>query len=187
MLGYFSEITFFSWMALAFCPILAALVWGSQVARRRAQGKDGSVKHNFILYIFWLYVIAMTVMLTVWQMPADFTGLCANPSSAMQPNFDVWFFLVDFQHHPISTSIQMLANFLLFIPLGVFLQSLFKLSFGKSFLIGAGIPMLIEVSQWTAVFGLFPCNFRTFDIDDLILNFLGIILGWGIARLIRKP
>jgi glycopeptide antibiotics resistance protein len=186
VLGYFSEITLFSWIALAFCPLLAGLVWGSAVARQKSRKQEVSWRHNLLLYVFWLYVISMVVMLTIWQMPEDFTSLCADPPLALDPNFDVMYFLVDFRHHPVSTSIQMLANFGLFMPLGLFLSRLFHLSFGKTLLLGAAIPVLIEVSQWTAVFGLFPCRFRTFDIDDLILNFAGIIAGWLLAKLIFK-
>ena len=42
---------------------------------------------------------------------------------------------------------------------------------------------LIELSQKTAMFGLFACPWRQFDVDDLILNATGVALGFAVARL----
>lgn len=48
--------------------------------------------------------------------------------------------------------------------------------------LGIAMTGLIELSQLTAVFGLFECPWRQFEVDDLILNAAGVALGFVIAR-----
>jgi hypothetical protein len=39
-----------------------------------------------------------------------------------------------------------------------------------------------EVAQLTGLFGLYPCPFRTFEVDDLILNISGLMTGFAVMR-----
>ncbi len=75
---------------------------------------------------------------------------------------------------------NILGNILLFTPLGFFLPLLwnkFK-KFSKVILAGVLVSLLIECSQ------LFLC--RGTDIDDLILNTLGTMLGYLFFVIFRK-
>lgn len=69
-------------------------------------------------------------------------------------------------------------NIALFIPLGLFSFLLFKhfRSFLKNLLLGFSTSLGIEFLQ---VF-----TFRATDINDLITNSLGTVLGWAIAKLL---
>lgn len=49
-------------------------------------------------------------------------------------------------------------------------------------LIGAAMTACVELSQVTGFFGLAPCPWRQFDVDDLILNLTGVVIGYTIAR-----
>ena len=69
---------------------------------------------------------------------------------------------------------MLLGNFLMFLPMGVFLPLVFPTACGKQALkIAAAVPLAIELFQ--------PVVGRSFDVDDLILNFLGILLGYALA------
>lgn len=74
---------------------------------------------------------------------------------------------------------NLLGNIFAFIPLGFLLPLLFKRcnKIKNTFLISVGISLFIEVIQ--LIFYLGAC-----DIDDLILNILGSLLGFGIYYLI---
>lgn len=65
--------------------------------------------------------------------------------------------------------ISFLGNIIMFIPIGFLIKKIWDFSDKKVILIGASISLFIELTQ------LF-LN-RTTDIDDLILNTLGIFLG----------
>lgn len=78
---------------------------------------------------------------------------------------------------------QMFFNVLLLFPLGVFLRYLFK---GKAkwfhaALIGFGVSLFFEITQRTALFGFFECPYRIFDVDDLLTNTVGTVLGFILA------
>lgn len=49
-------------------------------------------------------------------------------------------------------------------------------------LLGFGLSLTIELTQLTGVWGLYPCPYRQFDVDDLILNTAGVALGFALVR-----
>lgn len=53
---------------------------------------------------------------------------------------------------------------------------------GPAFLFGLGLSIGIETLQFTGLLGMYPCRYRTVDVDDLILNVTGVVLGAAIAR-----
>ena len=76
---------------------------------------------------------------------------------------------------------NVIGNFTMFIPSGVVLPIVYRKldSFWK--VAGAGIllSLCIEILQ-------LPFFQRTTDIDDLILNTAGVMVGYGIYSLVRK-
>lgn len=48
--------------------------------------------------------------------------------------------------------------------------------------LGFGLSLTVELTQLTGIWGLYPCAFRKFDVDDLLLNTLGVMLGFLAAR-----
>ncbi|UNK18389.1 VanZ family protein [Paenibacillus sp. N3/727] len=78
---------------------------------------------------------------------------------------------------------QMFFNVLLLFPLGVYLRYFFK-SKAKwlyATLIGFGVSLFFEITQLTALYGLFKCPYRIFDVDDLLTNTTGTLLGFLLA------
>ncbi len=74
--------------------------------------------------------------------------------------------------------LQIYLNILLFVPWGMALAWLFKASLRAAMLSGFAASLFIELSQLTGLWGYFPCRYRTFDVDDMISNTLGAIVGW---------
>lgn len=76
--------------------------------------------------------------------------------------------------------INIVGNIAMFIPVGLLLPLLWKRwqSFGKIFLAGLLLPVMIEFCQ------LFLG--RSVDIDDVLLNLGGVLLGYGLYCLIKK-
>ncbi len=44
--------------------------------------------------------------------------------------------------------------------------------------------LLIETTQLTGIWGIYPCAYRLFDVDDLITNTLGGILGYAMGSIV---
>ena len=77
--------------------------------------------------------------------------------------------------------INVIGNTAMFIPLGIVWPVCFKQlnSHGKVIAAGVGTSLLIEILQ-------LPFYDRVSDIDDLILNSLGFLIGYGIYLLVKK-
>ena len=88
-----------------------------------------------------------------------------------------------------SALLHSLFNVVLFLPLGAFLRWLLKRGVIIATVTGFAISAVIECTQLTGLWGLYPCAYRYFDVDDLILNTAGALLGslvaWPFSRLAR--
>ena len=87
-------------------------------------------------------------------------------------------------HALTSLTLQQVAmNVLLFVPLGLFARVLWKRGLIGATLIGFAVSLMIEVTQLTANFGTAPFAYRIFDVDDLMNNTIGAVLGWLVGAL----
>lgn len=79
--------------------------------------------------------------------------------------------------------LQLALNVLLFLPLGFFLRVLGRRGILTALVAGFGVSLVVELTQLTGVWGLYPCAYRVFDVDDLITNTAGALLGSLLALL----
>ena len=91
----------------------------------------------------------------------------------------------------VSTAHGFVANILMFIPFGILLPALSKKFDGLIKIGVAGFlgSLLIEVGQ-IGVMILFTVSRRAFDVDDLIANTMGAVIGYIIfaaARALHRP
>ncbi|MCW3156596.1 VanZ family protein [Micropruina sonneratiae] len=77
--------------------------------------------------------------------------------------------------------LQVALNVVLFVPLGVFLRLLLGRGIVVAALVGLGGSALIEFTQLTGVWGLYHCAYRVFDVDDMLVNTTGALLGSVLA------
>ena len=76
-----------------------------------------------------------------------------------------------------SAAVNLLGNIIMFIPLGFLMPRIFRRlrKLWKTLLLCIGIIVAIELVQLVTLVG-------TCDVDDLILNVLGIYLGYFLCR-----
>ena len=76
--------------------------------------------------------------------------------------------------------LNIIGNVAMFIPSGIVLPIIYKRldTFVKVLLAGGGISLCIEIIQ-------LPFTVRATDIDDLILNSVGYLIGYGIYCFIK--
>lgn len=78
---------------------------------------------------------------------------------------------------------QMAQNVLLFVPFGIFARLLWRRGVVGTLALGFACSLLIEVTQLTANWGTALFQYRIFDVDDLITNTTGALLGWTAGAL----
>ncbi|MCO1579523.1 VanZ family protein [Crossiella sp. SN42] len=146
-------------------------------------------RRSFVLYAALMYGLVLLALVFMPFPPLD--SVCTGRQSTQFTPFQ---FLADIQtelaKHGQSgflaglTSKSMLSfvfNIALFVPLGVLLRKVYGLQRRWVVAIGSVASLLIEITQLTGNFGIYPCPYRLFDVDDLVANTLGAALGGLIA------
>lgn len=81
---------------------------------------------------------------------------------------------------------QLLLNVLLTVPFGVYLRYYFRQSFRRTLLYAFLLSLFFELTQLSALYGIYHGPYRFADMDDLICNTLGGALGyWAASVFIR--
>lgn len=82
--------------------------------------------------------------------------------------------------------LQLAFNVLLFVPLGGFLRVLADRGVLTAAAVGLGVSLLVETTQLTGVWGVYPCAYRFFDVGDLMTNTAGAVLGSLFALIVPR-
>lgn len=133
-----------------------------------------------------LWAAALVYFLAIWTytllpLPESGAYACAGV------NLDVLAFVQDLRSARSLTDfavLQLALNVLLFLPLGFFLRVLGGRGILVAFVAGLGISLIIETTQLTGVWGIYPCAYRVFDVDDLLTNTVGAVLGSLLALIV---
>lgn len=130
------------------------------------------------------------VALTQFPLPDRETMTCPVPAAepAFVPGYAVrhminqaeqWGWRVVFLYD--RTLIAVILNFVICLWLGLALAWQGRLSDRAVLALAAAMTLGVELTQLTGTWGYFPCAYRMFAVDDLILNFAGVGAGlwWG--------
>lgn len=69
-------------------------------------------------------------------------------------------------------------NIFMFIPFGMYLRYYFKKSKTQVIIYSFILSLFFELTQLTGLYFIYPRSYRLFDVDDLLLNTLGGIIGY---------
>ncbi|MCI5774213.1 MAG: VanZ family protein [Erysipelotrichaceae bacterium] len=116
---------------------------------------------------FWLYLLAVGYFTFFWH-SAGWQG-----SYELKLNLVPFYWLLEplWKKEAISW-FQVIMNILLFMPLGFYMAKLFKFDKTTTILLAFTLSLSIELVQ--------PFFGRISDIDDLMLNTLGGVLGYKL-------
>ena len=77
---------------------------------------------------------------------------------------------------------QLVLNILMLMPFGMYLRYVCGMDLGRVALVSLAFSAFIELGQLTGLFFLFRGSYRLCDVDDLMLNTLGGLLGGELVR-----
>ena len=148
----------------------------------RKKGIDWKREAALLLMYINLAVILRFTFFPMLRVNGRVQPLVFDAASAIpfQINWIPFVNLFDYDSNA-ALLLNVIGNIAMFLPSGIILPFLYKQlnSLGKVFLAGAGLSLCIELLQ-------LPFAMRTSDIDDLILNTLGVIIGYGIYLTAQK-
>lgn len=154
--------------------------------------KYGSVSRlrTLIIYSFILYLLIsyFQIMLPL-PARASTEGNLLKDHLNLIPFRQVWlywhgraFSLQQLGRYLQSFSLwQLLLNVVLTIPFGVYLRYYFKKDLKGTVLWSFLLSLFFELTQLTALYGIYPGPYRLADVEDLICNTLGGVIGYAIA------
>jgi glycopeptide antibiotics resistance protein len=137
-----------------------------------------------------LYVCAL-VAFTLFPLPNFEGNYCAKHASRPHVNLqplasldDVTAYAADHSLLQTLTSgvfLQVFFNVAFFVPLGIYVSYRYRRGIGTALLASLGVSLAIETTQGTGIWGLAPCVYRMADVDDIITNTSGGLIGWFIG------
>ncbi len=80
--------------------------------------------------------------------------------------------------------LQVLFNIFMTMPFGIYLHYYFVYSFKKTMLCSFLLSLSFECLQLSGLFVIYPRPYRLFDVDDLITNTLGGVIGYGLTPIV---
>lgn len=147
--------------------------------------RDGRLRFGSFIgtYLAVLYVLGLGCF-TLYPLPQGDAG--PGITYGVAPNFNPLAFANDIAKDGLKAVFQLAFNVVFFMPLGFIAGRLLRLRFVPAVLLGLATSVLIEVTQLTGLFGLYPYAYRCCDVDDVITNTLGAALGWLCAWLLAR-
>ena len=146
--------------------------------------------YSFILYLITMYFlvilplpskeeVANMTSRAIQLIPFSFIG-----DIARETNFNILdpsTYISTLSHPSVYT---MLFNVVMTIPFGMYLRYYYKCSLKKTFMLTLLLSLFFEFTQVTGLYGIYPRPYRLCDVDDLITNTLGGIIGYFIMGIV---
>ncbi len=188
MSGYVSNII----VGFLTFPLIAAVITLPYMIYQYR--KFGSIPwlRSLIVYSFVFYMLVAYYMVilplpedrsafvsyaaTPQLIPFNFVRLFLDSTTASISDPSTWKALL---HDP--NVYEAFFNVLLLVPLGIYLRYYFRRTWWQTLLIGFATTLFYELSQLTGLWGMYEHPYRLFDVDDLMLNTLGTMVGFWLA------
>jgi glycopeptide antibiotics resistance protein len=168
-------------------PLIALIVMlPVSVVSYRRRGRAGGWT-TLVFYCFLFYLLAAFLQ-TIVPLPANPARYCAEQSYASSPQLRPFYFVDVLQTRALASGTWLnpavgstALNVALLAPLSFFLRYLSGTRFLAATAFGFGTSLFFELTQLTGLWFIYPCAYRLFSVDDLILNTAGAALGWLVA------
>lgn len=154
-----------------------------------------TILRSVILYSFMFYLVAAYCLIILPLPPRSVVAHLTTPRYNLVPFTFVRGFINSTHFvwtEPSSylatlkqtTTIQPLFNIFLTVPFGIYLRYFFKTSFKQTLLLSFTLSLFFELTQLSGLYGIYPRPYRLFDVDDLLLNTSGGLLGFYLQPLV---
>lgn len=154
-------------------PITLTIMVMLMIVTRRFNLAELAVKQMFVLYL------CCVVELVFFPLPT------AEEAAGLGLRYQLipLHFLADYMNDSfVNVTCQLVFNVIMTVPFGMFLEYCGGFDIRKTLLVSFAFTAFIEIGQLTGLFFIFKGSYRLFDVDDLILNTLGALIGYLAMR-----
>ena len=143
------------------------------------------IRSKKILISLFIVYITVVVSITIFPIIIDPELMPMNDRSIVLIPFSTITNLIE-NATLWTVVLQIIGNIIMTIPYGVFIPFMVKKKRWYNYLVYTLIfPLAIELTQLIICVST-NSFYRTVDIDDVILNSIGIIIGYGIYKILPK-
>lgn len=183
--------------AIIIFPLIAFLFTLPYIIHLYRKYGSISIFRSFIIYSFILYLITIYFLVILPLPKISEVAKYTTPYTQFIP----FNFIIDLINNTSfvitdpNTYLKALKepylytiifNIFITVPLGIYLRYYFKCSFKKTLLLSFLLSLFFELTQLTGLYFIYPRPYRLFDVDDLMINTIGGILGYLITPIFSK-
>lgn len=145
------------------------------------------VVYSFILYLISIYFLVILPLPSVEEVknltgpraqlvPFTFVTDMIRESHLVAGDPSTWFSLFN------GSLLQVVFNIFMLVPFGMYLRYYFQCTLKKTIFLSFLLSLFFELTQLSGLYFLYPRNYRLFDVDDLMANTFGGLLGYCAVR-----
>ena len=168
------------YLALQTVPFLALIPTLPYTVYGYLRTKSVNVWRCTYFYSFILYFLCAYFM-TILPIPSRESLSQMRPVSELIQLIPFANFVSIKQETIVRDIAVIVFNVVLTVPLGFYLRALYDFDLKKTAIAGFCAALFFEISQLTGLFFVFPRPWRIFDVDDLMINTLGAVLGYALT------
>lgn len=150
------------------------------------------IVYSFILYMLCAYCLVILPLPTgeaaanlsghqAQLAPFTFLGDIVRESDAVLSQPRTW--LTVFNSNAFLTT---LFNLFLTMPFGMYLRYYFRCGWKRTLVYSLLLSLFFELTQLSGLYFIYPGSYRLFDVDDLIVNTCGSMIGFVLARIAMR-
>ena len=146
--------------------------------------------YSFVLYLITMYFLVILPLPKITEVVAcprmirlipltfikDFLNetsfVLGKPSTYIKALLEPCFYTVVF-------------NLFMTVPFGMYLRYYFKCNLKKTIIYSFFLSLFFELTQLSRLYFIYPYQYRVFDVDDLIINTLGGMIGYFVMGIIK--
>ena len=143
--------------------------------------------YSFILYLLCVYCLVILPLPSgraaealrghrTQLLPFMFLSDIVRESHFAPGQPATWFSLLN-----NSAFLITLFNLLMTLPFGFYLRYYFRCGWRRTLLFSFLLSLFFELTQLTGLYFIFPGSYRVFDVDDLLVNTAGSMLGFALT------
>ena len=166
--------------AMALWPFVSMLLTVPVLALLYHRDNRIRLSSAIVAYGTVLYLLGL-LCFTLYPMPADAAAYCA--AHHLTPQLNPLQFIGDIRTDGLTAVLQIAFNIVFFLPLGFIMGRIWRWPLPVTAVLSFATSLFLETMQLTGLMGVFPCAYRLFDVDDLLWNTTGALIGFALAML----
>lgn len=147
----------------------------------------GFLFYTFVFYLLCAYFLVILPLPDIGSVTTQYKDMIQPVPFRFIADFfkETVFVFSDFSTYKPAlvqgVVLQPVFNVLMVIPFGIYMRYYFKKDFNQTLVLSLLLSLFFELTQLSGLYGIYSGPYRLFDVDDLMINTLGGVIGYLTA------